>query len=168
MPDNTEPSALESDKNPGTPNGSSLLSEIIEANKEKVSQTEAPSSVPALLEVQPSQKKREPLTLGMFMKLIGSLFLVAVIFFGSFLAYIVLNPSEALFFANTFSISPKDIARLLYMLIRWSFGAMLFVASIVWIISLFRAIWTPKDLKRKKLLNWLTAGAIGILVFVIV
>lgn len=39
------------------------------------------------------------------------------------------------------------------------------ITSIVWIVSLFRAFWVPKELKRKKLLSWLTAGIVGIMLF---
>lgn len=41
------------------------------------------------------------------------------------------------------------------------------VVSILWIISLFRAFWIPKELKRKRLLSWLTASSIGVLLFLI-
>ena len=36
-----------------------------------------------------------------------------------------------------------------------------------WIISLFRAIWTPKTLKRKRLFGWLIASILGIVFFTI-
>lgn len=147
---------------------SSLLSDIIkEANKG------TPVSSPVkegngATPLEPSiEKKREPMSFATFLKLLGSIFFVTVIFFGSFLAYIILNPSEALFFINIFSIDPKDIASLLRKLINGSFGTMMLVTSVVWIISLFRALWTPKDLKRKRLLNWLTAWVIGIVLFTI-
>lgn len=41
----------------------------------------------------------------------------------------------------------------------------IFSLSIVWIIAIFRAIWTPKDLKRKRLLSSLLAVLIGIILF---
>jgi len=87
------------------------------------------------------------------MKFAWSLFFVAVIFFGSFLAYIVFNPDQAGFFNSMFSIDRNDIATILKKLINGSFGVIIFILSIIWIISLFRAIWTPKDLKRKRLLS---------------
>jgi amino acid transporter len=89
--------------------------------------------------------------------MLGTLLGVSVIFFGSFLAYIVFNPTEAVFFVNTFNIDPKDIKSLLEKLINTTFGFIMVVISIVWIISLFRAFWVPKDLKRKRLLSWLLA-----------
>ncbi len=39
------------------------------------------------------------------------------------------------------------------------------ITSIVWIVSLFRAFWVPKELKRKRLLSWLTAAIVGIILF---
>jgi hypothetical protein len=41
------------------------------------------------------------------------------------------------------------------------------LVSVVWIVTLFRAFWVPKELKRKRLLAWLTAGFIGIILFLI-
>jgi hypothetical protein len=148
----------------------SLLANIIEASKgrestENTSQNNLASSSTGT--DQMLVKKREPISMGTFLKLIGSILFVVIVFFGSFLAYITLNPNEALFFINIFSIDPKDIAKLLAKLINGSFGTMMLVTSIAWITSLFRAIWTPKDMKRKKLLNWLTAGSIGIILFLI-
>ena len=35
----------------------------------------------------------------------------------------------------------------------------------VWITSLFKAIWTPKEQKRRRLISWLTAGIVGIFLF---
>lgn len=59
------------------------------------------------------KKPRDPMTTGTVLKLIGSLLLVAVIFFGSFLAYVVFNPDQAAFFVNIFGIDPNDIQNLL-------------------------------------------------------
>jgi hypothetical protein len=91
------------------------------------------------------------------LKFIGALLLVGVIFFGSFLAYIVFNPAQAQFFVTMFHINPDDIANLLTKLLNGSFGILILSLSILWIISLFRAIWTPKDLKRKRMIAWITA-----------
>jgi len=57
----------------------------------------------------------------MVLKLIGSLLFIAIIFFGSFLAYIVFNPDQASFFVTIFGISPNDIQKLLKTLINSSF-----------------------------------------------
>jgi PKD repeat protein len=155
-----------SDPTPSTPPApSSLLSDIIKASSEKTVSTppwEAlwwPSSPP------PIRPPREPISLATFVRLIGSLLLVAIIFFGSFLAYIAFHPEQAVFFVNTFGIDPEDIKNLLVRLINGTFGCILVVLSIVWVISLFRAVWVPKDLKRKRLLSWLWAGVLGIIFF---
>jgi PKD repeat protein len=111
------------------------------------------------------KKPRDPMTAGTVLKLIGSLLLVAVIFFGSFLAYVVFNPDQAAFFVNIFGIDPNDIQNLLKWLINGSFGITVLIFSIVWIGSLFRAIWTPRDQKRRRLISWLTAGIVGIFLF---
>ncbi len=105
------------------------------------------------------------MTAGMVMKLIGSLLIVAVIFFGSFLAYIAFNPEQAGFFVNIFNINPNDIQNILKKLINGSFGIIVLLLSITWIISLFRAIWTPQDQKRRRLIGWILASIVGILLF---
>lgn len=112
-----------------------------------------------------NKKTRDPMTAGMVLKLIWSLLFIAIVFFGSFLAYIVFNPDQASFFVTIFGISPNDIQKLLKTLINSSFGMTVLIFSMVWITSLFRAIWTPKDQKRRKLISWLTAGVMGIFLF---
>lgn len=102
---------------------------------------------------------------GLIVKFIGTLLLIATIFFGSFLAYVVFNPDQAGFFVTVFGINPSDVANILKKLINGIFGIIAAVVAIIWIISLFRAIWTPKTLKRKRLLNWLIAGILGIVFF---
>lgn len=161
---------------------SSLLNEIISASQERSpeglwekpspSETPGTSSVPPISEIPPTastpdgpKKPKEPLSPFTVLKAIGSLFLVALIFFGSFLAYIVFNPEQAQFFVTTFGIDPQDVADVLKRLITISFWVVLLVLSIVWIIVLFRAIWTPKDLKRKKILSWIFATFIGVILF---
>lgn len=97
--------------------------------------------------------------------MIGAIIAVSIIFFGSFLAYIVFNPQQAYFFVNIFGINPTDIAIILKRLINISFGTIIFISSIIWIITLFQAIWTPKELKRKRILGWMTALLVGIILF---
>jgi PKD repeat protein len=111
------------------------------------------------------KKPRDPLTAGMVLKMIGSLLIVAVIFFGSFLAYIAFNPDQAAFFVNIFGINPNDIKDLLKKLINGSFGIIVLLFSIIWITSLFKAVWTPREQKRRRLMSWLTAGLVGIILF---
>lgn len=101
----------------------------------------------------------------LLLKFIGALLLVGVIFFGSFLAYIVFNPEQAQFFVTMFNINPDDIARLLTKLVNGSFWILILFLSIFWIVALFQAIWTPKDLKRKRMTNWIIAISIGIFLF---
>lgn len=115
--------------------------------------------------IPPSKKPRDPMTAGMVIKIIASLLLVAVIFFGSFLAYIAFNPEQAGFFVKIFRINPNDIQDLLKNLINGSFGIIVLILSIVWIVSLFKAIWTPKIEKRRRLMSWLSASIFGILLF---
>lgn len=143
----------------------SLLEEILRSQKPEVPWVDMwVSTAPEITESLP-KKKIEPISWDLFLRLIGALLSVVIVFFGSFLAYIVFNPDQATFFINIFGINPNDIANLLKKLINGSFWITLFVISILWMISLFRAIWTPKALKRKKLLSGLTAWLLGIILF---
>jgi PKD repeat protein len=175
-PENTTPVNPE---NPVTP---SLLDEIIKTSHETSDAINEPI-VPPLnpttstqnIESIPVQsnnnqpttpkKPRDPLTAGMVFKLIGTFLLIAIIFFGSFLAYVAFNPEQAGFFVNIFGINPNDIQDILKRLINGSFWVIVLVFSIIWIITLFKAIWTPKDQKRKRLLGWLTASIVGVFLF---
>ena len=74
---------------------------------------------------------------------------MALIFFASFLGYIAFNPGQAQFFI-TFGINPADIKVILQKLVNAIFGTITFLFSIVWIIYLFRAIRTKKELKKRK------------------
>lgn len=111
------------------------------------------------------KKPREPLPPATIFKGILAMIFVALIVFASFLAYIVFNPGDAQFFVSMFGIDTKDVANLLRRLINGSFGVIILVLSIVWIITLFRAIWTPREQKRKKLLGWMIAILVGIILF---
>lgn len=142
----------------------SLLQDIITAAKNQPSSWEL---IPKNNTPETPKKVREPISMALFLKLIGSLLFVAIIFFGSFLAYIAFNPAEAVFFTNTFNIDPNDVQNILKKLINGSFGFIMIIISVAWIISLFRAFWVPKDLKRKRLLSWLYAGVIGLILFMI-
>lgn len=123
----------------------------------------APGAIPT--QTPAPKKVRDPLTTSTILKLIGTLFLVCLIFLGMFLAYIVFNPQEAGFFQTVFNISRNDVTKVLAMMINASFGILSFLISIVFIVSLFRAFWTPKEQKRKKLLTALVAFFSGILFF---
>lgn len=110
-------------------------------------------------------KQKKPLPPWVIFKAISALFFAGIIFFASFLAYIVFNPGEAQFFIVMFGIDTKDVATILRKFIHGSFGTIMLVVSIFWIITLFRAIWTPKEQKRRKILAWMTAILIWILLF---
>jgi PKD repeat protein len=171
-------------ENPQNEEKKSLLSDIIKASQETTSIGENSETVaqdntwatkqaaPGTLQAQwdasvpPSPKKpREPLPPGTILKAIGALFFAGIIFFASFLAYIVFNPGEAQFFITMFGIDTKDVATILRKFINGSFGIIMLVFSILWLITLFRAFWTPREQKRKKILAWMTAALIGILLF---
>lgn len=81
------------------------------------------------------------------------------------MAYIVFNPEEAGFFVSVFNVSPSNIETVLSYLLNGSFGVISFILSIVFLVTLFRAIWTPKEQKRKKLMTALLAVFSGILFF---
>lgn len=149
----------------------SLLASIIKASAERawttIQQSTAIQSEHNAQKTVALAKKipREPISVATIIKLLWTLLAVSIIFFGSFLAYVAFNPAEAVFFVNTFNIDPKDIQSLLKKLINVTFGFIMVVISIVWIITLFRAFWVPKDLKRKRLLSWLLAWVVWILLF---
>lgn len=107
---------------------------------------------------------RPPMKAGEFMRIIGAILLVAFIFFGAFLAYIVFNPGQAQFFIS-FGINPGDIASLLQNLVSGIFGVITFVLSIGWIILLFRAILTKKEYKKKKTIAIILSIFTGIILF---
>ncbi len=159
---------------------SSMLSDIIKASKWQETSgnaTSADTATPTNIDATPpippspgvtpppSKKPRQPLPPGTILKAIGALFFTGVIFFASFLAYIVFNPGEAQFFIIMFGIDTKDVATLLRKFINGSFGIIMLVVSIVWMVALFRAIWTPREQKRKKILAWMVATLVGILLF---
>ncbi len=148
----------------------SLLDEILAKSGEissKASISGENTEIPKTPENKAPKKPREPISFATFMKLAGTLLFIAIIFLGSFLAYIAFNPDQAVFFARIFHINLEDIKWWLSHLVNWSFGIIFFCISIVWIITLFRAFWTPKELKRKRLLGFLTAAIVWIFLFAI-
>jgi chitodextrinase len=89
---------------------------------------------------------KNPITPAQIMRIIGGLFFVALVFFGSFLAYIVFNPEQARFFIS-FGINPADIATLLVKLVNTIFGSLTAGLSILFMYFLFRwyiTKWVPK------------------------
>lgn len=99
------------------PTEASLPTQNVTPAETPIVQTE-PSMVPPVPPTPP--KKKVPMKPADFLKIVGALFTVALIFFGSFLAYIVFNPGQAKFFIQ-FGINPSDIATLLERLVNGIF-----------------------------------------------
>lgn len=108
--------------------------------------------------------KKQPMKAGDFLRIIGAVFLVTLIFFGAFLAYIVFNPWQAYFFLGL-GINPGDIASLLHKLVNAIFGTATFFVSVVWVIFLFRAILTKKEYRKKKTIAIIASIFICIILF---
>ncbi|HRI36523.1 MAG TPA: PKD domain-containing protein [bacterium] len=160
-------------------NESSLLDALIEeGERERVSDVLADpaipptnGSVPPVSDVSPTQEAplapklpKKKANIVDFLKFLGALFVVGLIFFGSFLAYIVFNPENAQFFVG-FGINPADIKSLLATLVSAIFGTVAFLLSIVWLVLLFRAIRTKKEYRRKKTVSVILAIFTGIVLF---
>lgn len=112
----------------------------------------------------PPKKKKEPMRPIDFLKIAGALLLASLIFFGSFLAYVVFNPEQAKFFVE-FGINRADIQTLLARLVNAIFGTITFALSIVFFVTLFRAIVTKKEYKRKKTVATILAFFSGTVLF---
>lgn len=158
-------------QNPQNQNtGNSLLDQIIATSRENAN-AQIPNNPTPMGATPPpqggnnpnNQPPRDPVKMGTILKFIGTLFLVGLIFMGIFLAYVVFNPQQAGFFNTVFGINPEDIANLLKVLIYASFGAISFVLAIVFVVSLFRAIWTKKEQKRTKITLGLLSVFTGIM-----
>ncbi len=163
---------------PETTKNSSMLDQIIQTARESNSTNESITNNPTNTTdgnaswvnntaPLPPKKPRDPVTAGTVIKMIGSLLLVSIIFFWSFVAYIAFNPNEAVSIMNLVGIDQKDVAEKLWKFILWSFSTIFVILSTIWIISLFRAIWTPKEQKRRRLLNWISTSIIAIIIFVL-
>ncbi len=146
---------------------------IAEANDETTTESNDVGGVNLNQEAQnsinPTQQAKNtqtnPVSKMLILQYIGSLLLIFTIVFAAFITYIVLNPSQSAFFITIFSIDPADVAKVLKNIINITFGIVSFVLAIVWIIMLFRAIWTPKQYKRKRLFNWIFSAIIMIIMF---
>lgn len=103
------------------------------------------------------------MTLGQILQMIGGLFFVSLIFFGSFLAYVVFNPDQARFFIN-FGINPSDVASLLSQLVNGIFGSLSFALSVVFAYSLFK-VYLSKGAPKKRALYIVLSLFVGILLF---
>lgn len=122
------------------------------------------ASEPPVVPIETKGPKKKSMSAGTFLRIVGAILLVALIFFGAFLAYIVFNPGQASFFIS-FGINPGDIARLLRQLVSTIFGVVTFILSVVWVIYLFRAILTKKEYKKKKTISIIFALFFGVLLF---
>jgi hypothetical protein len=112
---------------------------------------------------QKSPIKKTPITPGQIIQMLGALLFVALVFFGSFLAYIVFNPAQARFF-NTFGINTLDVASLLSQLVNGIFGALTFILSCLFAYFLFRTYLT-KGAPKKRAINAIIATFIGLVLF---
>lgn len=121
-------------------------------------------SVPVIGATVPVKPQKRPISTGTFLRLVGAMLLVTLIFFGAFLAYIVFNPGQASFFLSL-GINPGDITLWLRQLVRSIFGVATFILAIVWIIYLFKAILTKKEYKKKKTISIILAVFFGMLFF---
>jgi hypothetical protein len=125
MPE-TPPEKASSDT-PETHPPASLLEQILQSKKDtsniqKTPSTQERSSSDVVSNSIPvPQKPKEPISFTDFIKFVGALFFVVVIFFGSFLGYIVFHPEQASFLNTMFSIDRKDFAYWLKALINGSF-----------------------------------------------
>ncbi len=93
--------------------------------------------------------KKEPLKLQDFINIFWAILIVSIIFFSSFLTYIVFNPDQAQFFIELW-INPEDIKNLLKNLVNLSFWFVTIAISVIWIVLLFKAILTKSEYKKKK------------------
>jgi PKD repeat protein len=109
------------------------------------------------------QIKKNPITPGQIVQMLGALLFVALVFFGSFLAYIVFNPAQARFF-NTFGINTLDVASLLSQLVNGIFGSLTFILSCLFAYFLFRT-YLAKGAPKKRAINAIISTLIGLLLF---
>ena len=94
----------------------------------------------------------------------GAIFVVALIFFASFLGYIAFNPKQAHFFI-TFGINPADVKVVLQRLVNGIFGTITFIMAIFWFVYLLRAVRTSISLRKKKTIATILAIFLGITLF---
>ncbi len=131
----------------------SLLSDIIESSKkeqENIAPTERALNAEPI--VGEPKKIREPIPPGSIIKAVAALFFTSIIFLAIGLAYIIFNPDEAQIFVRMFGIDIPKLISWLKALVNSTFGILSLGLSIALFISIFRAIWTPREQKRKKTL----------------
>lgn len=84
---------------------------------------------------------------------LGWILFIALILWGAFLSFVVLNaktPEDVSFFGSLW-ISLNDINSFLLKLTTFIFSIIIVIETIILIITLFKALFTKKDQKRKKL-----------------
>ena len=129
----------------------SLLSDIIEESKKESNPSMIGNPTESANTTTEAPKKiREPIPASTIMKAIFALFFTSVIFLAIGLAYIIFNPDEAQIFVRIFDIDIPRLKTWLSTLVNGSFGILSLGFSIALFISIFRAIWTPREQKRKK------------------
>jgi hypothetical protein len=112
----------------------------------------------------PKTNKKAPMKTSDFLRFLGVTFIVALIFFSSFLTYIVFNPEQASFFRQ-FGINTVDIQTLLKNLINIIFGFLSFSFSVIWIFALYRYFLTKKEFQKKRAISLIFSIFFGILLF---
>lgn len=161
-----------STENPKNEDKESLLSDIIKASKieqeeEKKNTEREWTEIPTTEPIDVHQKKKEALPPGTILKAVLSLFFTAVIFLAIGLAYIIFNPDEAQIFVRLFRIDIPNLISWLRSLVNSTFGILFIGISIVLFISIFKAIWTPREQKRKKTLTIIISILILILLLTV-
>lgn len=99
-----------------------------------------------------------------FLRFVGAIVGVGLIVFGSFLAYVVFNPEQAQFFISL-GINPADIQNFLKQLVTIIFGVITATLSIVWMVTLFKAILTKKAFQKTKTIFTILAVFVGLILF---
>lgn len=85
------------------------------------------------------KKKKRPLTIKeFFARVLAGSFGVAVIL-GTIVGYIIFNPEQAVFINQIFGIAIGDVARILRLFLRVTFGTVLVISMGVWMYYLIRS-----------------------------
>lgn len=108
------------EESPKTPEVDLLSDTFISEDVAEMKDAQITTSQESPATPQAVKKPKKPMSTSDFLRIVGAIMLVALIFFGAFLAYIVFNPGQATFFIS-FGINPGDIARLLKQLVSWIF-----------------------------------------------
>jgi uncharacterized membrane protein YidH (DUF202 family) len=170
--DNSNPS-------PSQGGGGSLLASILATAEngqlESAKKEETNTSFAAVIQQQnsktaetntgtPPLPPKKPMSPKDFLRFVGAIVGVGLIVFGSFLAYVVFNPEQAQFFISL-GINPADIQNFLKKLVTIIFGVITGTLSIVWIITLFKAILTKKEFQKTKTIFTILAVFVGLMLF---